>query len=278
MKMTELGKNKVLMAFDDILDLAEYAEAGPADGYSREDTPRLIKFSGGTWSDALEQARTGNPKLVKSFFEGVNVLNAVIEQEKVGEIRDVAGEYFDVADFLSGEPEVFRREEWGDRRQVVSVYANTGMNCVTKNNVIENRGCGIIALCDELSRSGFIVDLHLVEADDYDKMYYTEVKVRLDPLDLDTAAFIVANPMFHRRLWLAVLEHVTGKKYCGGYGRPREFDLEDIFSDGVSGFYFTSSNHGRFAESNYWTLEATKTHILKMIDEFKNNAAQVILG
>lgn len=283
MRETLIGKDNHLLEFDDILDLVEYSESGPQDGYSRCNAEKRVKFSGGTWEDAVKQAKTGNPELVKSFFDGVNVLNAMIEEEKCGEMRDVTGEYFDVAEYLSGEPECFRRDEMGERRQVVPVYANFAMNWRVSNEVIRNRGCGIIALCDELFRSGFIVDLRLVQCargdwGDFDGKYYTSVKVGLDPLDLDTAAFIVANPLCHRRIFFGMLEHVLNKSECGGYGTPDEYDLSDLFDSGLSGFYFVSSNHSRFFSSNYRTLEATKRHVLKMIDEFKESAEQVIVG
>lgn len=283
MKKTLIGKGKYLMEFEDILDFVEYAEGGPSGRHSMT-YPKRPGFCDGTWEDAVTQARTGNSDLVKSLFDGVNVLNAMIEQEKVGEIRDVTGEYFDVADFLSGEPEVFRREEFGDKRQVVPVYANFTMHCDISPKIIRNRGCGIVALCDELSKSGFIVDLRLVESCEgggfacFTGNYYTSIKVGLDPLDLDTAAFIIANPLCLRRIWFAVIERATDNMQCGGYGTPIEYDLSDVFESGLSGFYFTSSNHCVFSESNYSSLEATKEHILKMIEKFKESSEQVVLG
>ena len=271
--------SKVICEYADLGDWVEFAEGGPKDGYSRTLDRDMIEFSGGTWDDAIKQAKTGNPELVTDMFEGVNILSAMIEQEKVGEIRDVHGEYFDVADYLSGEPECFRRDEYGDRRQVVPVYANFAMNCSVSNDAIRNRGCSIIALCDELSRSGFIVDLHLVTANEYNrKKYYSDIKVGLDPLDLDTAVFIVANPLHYRRLWFAVLERLENRSNCGGYSHPSEYDLPEIFESGVSGFYFVSSNHGKYNQNNYKTLEAAKDHVMHMIDEFKQLAEQVILG
>lgn len=272
--------SKVVQEYSSLLDFVEYAEANPHrnGSESHKNTDDMINFCGGTWEDAVSQAKTGNPELVQELFNGVNIINAMIEQERIGEIRDVTGEYFDVADFLFGEPEVFRREEYGDKRQVVPVYANFAMNASISNTVIRNRGCGIIALCDELAKSGFIVDLNMVKSDDYGTKYYTKIKVAIDPLDLDTAAFIVANPMCHRRLWFSILERSEGKANCGTYGRPGEYDLDEIFATGLSGFYFTSSNHRIFDSNNYKTLESTKNHIVSMVEKFKEKAEQVILG
>ena len=268
---------KTMLYFDDILDYVEYCNAVPEKNYSKSRTDN--KWCGGTFAEAVKQATTGNPDLVKDFFDGVNIIQAMIEEEKNGEIRDVTGEYFDVADYLSGEPEVFRRDEYGERKPVVPVYANFSMRCDISTDVIKNRGIAITALCDELSKSGFIVDLNVVHAVSYSgKYYYTKIKLQNDPLDIDTLAFCVANPMCLRRLWFALLENVTNDRSCGGYGSPREYDLQEIFDTGLSGFYFTSSGHNVFRSGNYSSLENAKTHVLAMIEKFKDSAEQVILG
>ena len=271
------GKTNVALQFDDILEYVEYANAVPDKNYSKCNSDD--DWCGGTFEDAVKQAMTGNPDLVKDFFDGVNVIAAMIEEEKVGEIRDVTGEYFDVADYLSGEPEVFRRDEFGERKPVVPVYANFGMNSVISTEIIKNRGIAIAALCDELSKSGFIVDLNVVQAVSYcSKKYYTKIHLQNDPLDIDTLAFCVANPMCLRRLWFAVLENVTDESNCFSYGSPCEYDLQEIFDTGLSGFYFVTSNHDIFRRNNYSSLENAKNHVLGMIEKFKDSAEQVILG
>ena len=277
------GSNKIIQEYGSLLDFVEFAEGNPYYQQSRshKNTAETIEFSGGSWEDAVRQAKTGNPELVYELFNGVNIINAMIEEEKIGEIRDVTGEYFDVADYLSGEPEVFRRDEFGDKRPVVPVYANFAMNCTVSNTVIKNRGCGIVALCDELAKSGFIVDLNMCKSDTYcRRTYYTKIHVAIDPLDLDAAAFIVANPLCHRRLWFSVLERSEKNKNCDSYGYPGEYDLDEIFATGLSGFYFTSSNHSLFQDNRekYETLEGTKDHIMNMVERFKEKAEQVIWG
>jgi hypothetical protein len=271
--------NKVIQEYSSLLDFVEYAEGGPADGYSRNNSKSEVEFAGGTWEDAVSQAKTGNPELVQELFNGVNIINAMIEEERIGEIRDVTGEYFDVADFLSGEPEVFRREEFGEKKPVVPVYANFAMNWRVSNSVIRNRGCGIVALCDELAKRGFVVDLNMCMGNQFNgKTYYEKIRVALDPLDLDTAAYIIANPLCYRRLWFVVLEHAENNPRCGFYGYPCEYDLDEIFATGLSGFYFVSSNHRMWDESNYSTLKSTKLHIKDMVESFVEKAEQVILG
>lgn len=269
------------LEFDDILDFLDYANAVPEYYHSHDSSDRRNQFCGGSFEDAVRQASTGNPELVSRMFEGVNALSSALERESPGEIRDVTGEYFDVADFLSGEPECFRRSEFVERKPVVPVYASFSMDYRVSNEIIRNRGCAIIALCDELSRSGCIVDLHLVhvvESGAADREIFrdkiaTSIRLGLDPLDLDTAAFVLANPLCLRRLWFAVLEHATGHERCAGYGRPTDYVEEPL-----PGIYFVSSAHERFQERNFRTLNDAGSHLLAMLEEFQNGENHLVLG
>ncbi len=276
MNHRKVRKDMELYEFSDILDFVEYTAAVPETNYSKRfHGKRDRKFYGGSFADAIKQGKTGNPELVKSLFDGVNAISAMIEVERSGEIRDVTGEYFDVADFLSGEPEVFRREEYVDRKPAVTVCANFCMDCTVSTECICNRGCAIVALCDELSRSGFIVDIRLVHGAKYNGMTYcTNIAIRNDPVDLDAVAFVMANPLCHRRLWFAALERYTGKKFCGGYGYPCEYELNDA----QSGFNFVSSLHDEFDVGNYESLKAAKNHVLGMIEQYKASPDRVIFG
>lgn len=273
---TKLDSETSILRFDSVADYIDYAENCPKNAEARQNNH--IEWSGGTWQDALTQVKTGNPELVNQFYDGVNVLNAMIEEEKIGEVRDVAGEYFDVADYLSGEPEVFRREEFGDKRQVVPLWVNFGMLSNIEPHIIRNRGCAIVALADELQKSGFIVDLKIVKGSTFwnGRKIYASVDIKHDPLDLDAAAFFIANPLHLRRIWFACLERYI--EVGAEMGASAEYILDDLFESGLSGFYFASSTHKLFKESHYRSLENAKDHVMKMIDEFKNSPNQVIIG
>ena len=263
--------------FDSTIEYAEFAEKCPDNATTREDG--MISWHGGTWEDACKQVRTGNPELVKQLFEGSNIVNALIESDRNGEIRDVTGEYFDVADFLSGEPEVFRRQELDGQRQVVPVWVNFGMLSDVKPKIIVNRGCAIVALVDELQNAGFIVDLRVVKGTDH-RIFgkiYADIKVRTDPVDLDELAFLIANPLNLRRMWFACLESWQQKSFYG-MGLTIEYDLQELFDSGLSGFYFVGSSHNLFRSYNYETLKNAKEHITEMINQFKESAEQVIIG
>ena len=263
--------------FENTLEYAEFSEKCPEISEAKE--PGDIKWHGGTWEDAVEQVRTGNPKLVQQLFEGANILNALIEADKNGEIRDVTGEYFDVADFLSGEPEVFCRQEFDGKRQVVPVWVNFGMLANVSPKTIVNRGCAIVALVDELQNLGYIVDLRVVKGTDHRTLgkIYADIKVHTDPVDLDELAFLIANPLNLRRIWFGCISS-WHPEVCYNMGGTIEYDLQELFDSGLSGFYFVGSSHRIFRDYNFSTLERAKNHICEMIDKFKESAEQVIIG
>lgn len=273
------GGRNIMLEFDDIIEYADYANSVPEFNYSKIYSDE--EFCYGSFDDAVVQAKSGNPNFVKPLFDGINILGHLIENERPAEIRDVSGEYFDVGDFLSGEPEVFRRNELCTTKPVVPVYANISMSWSVPQSLIINRGCAIVALCDLLVNSGYIVDLNLVDAVSiYKKNIYTKIKISTDPIDLDGIAFVVANPLCLRRLSLAVTEKITDKNDCSDdcYGKVIEYILDNIFSGGLSGFYFVSSSNKSFYKGNYRGIDSAREHVVNMIDEFNRNSSQVILG
>lgn len=259
--------------FDGLIEYADIANSVPSDNTSK--TCADNKFAGGTFADAIHQAKTGNPEFVKDFFAGIKELEALIDGDRPLEIRDVAGDYFDIADYLNGEPEVFRRQENMSEPRVVKIVVNAGMKSLIGNSLINNRGMVIVALCDELQKQGFIVDLTILKLTLYcRKLYATYIPVPNNPLDIDSVAFMVANPLFQRRLSFAILEKNTNKKSCFAQGYGHSEDPENIDCN----FYFSSSNHHRFNQYNYSNLNDAKALIMDMLNQYAENKNQVIYG
>lgn len=276
MKKTCLSDKEILFEFDSVADFVEYSSKGPENGSSREEY--RTHLAGGTWEQAIEQAVTGNPELVQEIAYGVGKIEGMIEKDTPGWIRDVTGDFFDVADFLSGEPEVFRREELNEKKMVVPVYSNFSMSSRISNDVIKNRGCAIIDLVDELQRSGFIAELSLVFGSRYNGVErYIKINISQDPVDLDAAAFVLANPMCLRRVYLAFLERECKKSYCGGYGIPVEFPVSRIIETSeLGGINFGSSSSGFFDERDYCDLETSKDHVETILAELSRNPGKLV--
>lgn len=277
MQMETETKRKFLH-FDDILDFADYANKVPEDNWSkiRDDH----EWCGGSFEDAMKQAKTGNPELCQKIFDDVKIIEALIKDDKKADIRDVTGEYFDIGTVLSNEPECWFRKEINGQKPVIPIYASFGMLSSVDVDLITTRGAAIVALIDELEQNGFIVDLHLEKSTEYrGHIYHYSIDVRTDPIDVDTIAFIIANPLCQRRLSFAVLENITNQDCCSGYGYSVNYDPKRILQNSdLSGFYFCCSSSQYFRNSNYESLEAAKKHIMNMLEMFKNNAAQVIFG
>lgn len=276
MKKKCLSKKEFLFEFDSVSDFVEYSSQGPENGTSR--AKYRTETAGGTWEQALEQAITGNPELVQEIAYGVGKIDGMIGKDTPGWIRDVTGDFFDVADFLSGEPEVFRREELNEKKMVVPVFANFSMSHRISNEAIKNRGCAIIALVDELQRAGFIAELSLVFGSLYRNVYrYIKINISQDPVDLDAAAFVLANPMCLRRVYLAFLERECKKSDCGGYGSPVEFPVSRIIETAeFGGINFGSSSSGYFDERDYCDLETSKDHVETILTELSRNPGKVV--
>ena len=270
--------DKVFTHFDGLLEYAEYADGVPVFNYSKDNNDN--DWHGGTFEDAMNQARTGNPELVKSLFDDIQILEGLLEEGDTDTIRDVTGDYFDVGEVISGEPECWRREEYALQKPVIPVFASFSMSCGIRNKIIKNRGAAIIALVDALEKQGFIVDLHLEASRRYEGVtYYDSIKIKTDPIDLDSMAFILANPLCLRRLNLAVLERILSHSNPPGHGMPMNYDTSKILADkDLSGFYLTCSNNDHFDESNYKNLNAAKDHIIKMMESFRENPNQIIIG
>lgn len=280
MKKTILGNNCFLFEFVSVSDFVEYSSNGPKFGYSRDASRSSCKFSGGTWQQAVEQSITGNPELVKEIVYGVECISGVIDREAPEWIRDVEGDYFDVADYLAGEPEVFRKQEDSGSKKIIPVYASFAMGSSISNSVIKNRGCAIIALVDELQKSGNIVELNLVFGSLYNgKTRYIKINIAQDPADLDAAAFVLANPLCLRRIYLAFLETEEKKESCGKYGHPVDFAIELIYGDcEVPGINFVGSCSFDFFSFNYSSMKAAKEHVKDMISEFITNPKRIVRG
>ena len=276
MKKKCLSEKEFLFEFDSVADFVEYSAKGPENGSSREEYRTYS--AGGTWEQALEQAITGNPELVQEIAYGVGKIEGMIEKDTPGWIRDVTGDFFDVSDFLSGEPEVFRREELNEKKMVVPVFANFSMSHDIPNEVIKNRGCAIVSLVDCLQRAGFIVELSLVFGSLYRNVYrYIKINISQDPVDLDAAAFVLANPMCLRRVYLAFLERECKKSHCGGYGSPVEFPVSRIIENAeLGGIDFGSSSSGSFDKRDYCDLETSKDHVETILTELSRNPGKVV--
>lgn len=298
--MLNITNKTVELNFEDVTEYAEFS-AGIKSTNSTAKTDlnkyrETSKWNGCSYEEAQRRIKQGNAELVSELHGKIHVMQAMIEQEQRGVVRDVEGDYFDVGDVLQGEPECWRREEMGEVKPVVPVWVNFGMHCGITKEVICNRGAAVVALVDELQNQGYIVDLHIVHSTDFGNgiKFHMNIKVGTNPVDIDEIAYLLVDVSNLRRIAFTVLERLiyddeykavlTKNKAMPSdwaksvLGRPCEYILDDLFASGLSGFYFCSSNHDDFDSRYYGTLEKAKDHVLDMVKDFEDNAEQVIVG
>lgn len=245
MQITNSGKTTIVDFFG-VSDMLELIKTTNITNHSRDNTSSFVDFSGGTWEGMINQSTYGNMELVNQMSDKLDNLMLEFTAESSEDIKDVYGDYFCVSEFLSGEPEHFRRSDTGrGRRAIVDITVNLGMNCWIDNDTIKNRGCVAVALYNALKASGAIVNISLTDISLYKgKKYIININIPTNPVDLDEFSFVVANPLCHRRAMFAVLEHLTGMSNCESYGEP----IDIVPDEGVDNLciYFSSSNYSEF--------------------------------
>lgn len=223
--------------FPSLKEFARYADMVPAENFSRTNSEN--KWAGGTFADALRQAEYGNSNFASPFVTELTELERIFLTEHEYDVRDITGEYFDVGDFLSGEPEYFFARMLEEQKPIMTIAANIGMNWLQTPALIRRRGCAILALADQLLTRGFQITMKLVESFVFEgKKIVFSIQIHQSPLELNDAVFVLANPLCLRRLGFAVLERVMHRSNCEGYGCPEDFSVNELFSDDECGFYF----------------------------------------
>jgi hypothetical protein len=276
--------------FESVIEFAEFVDANVKESHSRSCPPSSFD-NHQSWDDAIRRASIGNREDVKKLFDNLTIWNDLRRDSAQQEVRDVSGEYFDVAEYLSGEPECFRAmtvQECG--KPVIPLMINCSMAYNIKAEEIINRGTAVVALCDELESQGYIIDMKVVFASQAHGMrqangypnrngrHYTSVKIQNRPLDIDGLSFCVINPAFLRRLYLGLLEYSYGLRSIAGVTSVRDYDLSGtVFDDDYPGFYFQALWSWSDARK-YSTLESSKEHVLSMVDKFNENPQVQVAG
>lgn len=191
----------------------------PGDGVG---TARDKEFYGTKcWEDTLTLAREG-------WHEGAERVQAIAKRLETSLIHnivredvnyDVEGMSFDVARYLTGEPEHWVRQEEStmamEGQRHVKVVVNTAVSGGVERNVIETRGAVIAALVNLLEFAGHRVELWVGRgvAMDYTRrtrpvyVTLTRVKAYDQPLDIERVAFAVAHVAMARRINMAAHAH-----------------------------------------------------------------------
>jgi hypothetical protein len=178
------------------------------------------------WAHCLELARTG-------WDEGRGKLQTEFDKlHGDGDVPENAsyswqeqGEFFDMGAVMSGEPECWMVCDQDPKRQVWKITANIGMSAVIPAASATHRGAAIMALVEALQDQGHIVELEAVDgarnwSERYKKPLHITIPLGITPLDLGTAAFVLAHPSMSRRVVYALTEYSDTQEGNSHYGAP----------------------------------------------------------
>lgn len=261
-KCTTSKNGEKFFEFSSVTEFAVYTDKHKLEGSNGANEKNSSGYCNISYKDALKQARKGNPELVKEMFEGFNLASEILSEGRTDYIRDVEGEFFDVGDFLSGEPEYAFRQVQVEQKPVVKVLVNFGVNCRWSDTELINRGRAIVALCDCLQQTGHIVELNIglncerSDGDGYGNIHF-KMNMEANPIDLDALAFVIANPGCLRRLYFVLYEYAIQKNISYGYGKPQKLDTNGY------DLAFNSQQHG-----DYSTLNDAKQVVVRMIEKY----------
>lgn len=192
--------------FGSTFELVKVAKTAPATCIGKDNSEYKIDFYGGTWEEAIEQAEIGNPELITDI---ISVIPKADEPPYNNFSRDVTGDFFDVGDFLSGEPECCWSSDTEQKREAVNIIVNIGFPESAPADGIKRRGGAIVGLIDNMQKRGYIVNLSVcILGIDYGKKGQYEptlIKIHVDtrPVDIASIAYMIANPLFLRRIIFA---------------------------------------------------------------------------
>lgn len=232
-----MKKKVIKKEFASAAEFAAYANTVPVSCHSRESSAERDEWAGGSFEDAVHYATYGNPEYVKQLFDGVSMMQHDVEEAASAYVRDVEGQFFDVADVMSGEPEHWWREDSQPSRKVIRIWVSIVHSSSCSTSEIINRGAAIVALCDALQKDGCIVEVQCVWGSQFNPrtrrgsgpVHQAVITPSNTPLDIDELAYLIANPTSNRRLAFAFLEKETKTADCGGYGPIAEVYGDEDF-------------------------------------------------
>ena len=151
------------------------------------------------WSDMVEWARTGWKVGTDDIINMIDQVEHIQTEELGGYQRNVTGQFFDVGLVIEGEPECWFEQELEPTRKVVSICCNISSSGGLDSIKLARRGSAIIALVDQLQTAGYIVELTAVSGLAQDKKTaFAWWNFGTTPLDLDSAALVLAHPGWFR--------------------------------------------------------------------------------
>ena len=182
-----------------------------------------------TGSASFEEAQQ---LAISGWSEGRDAMGANVEFAKAKQATfkrpdweySRAGQRVCIPSYVAGAPMhmMLLDDEDATPLPIVRIFCDIGATYNTSAEAMTRKGAAVVALIDQIERSGQRVELIATQITDTHGQYeeqhiHITVKESFEPLDLDRVSFAVAHPSMLRRVCFRIMEF-TFENVVGGYG------------------------------------------------------------
>lgn len=246
------------LVFEDLHEFWQYSFR-ESSAYNKESRTYANHWSGGLdWNESKRLALMGWQKGLVEIDKFQARVNELITSKIVRHkpIYAVAGNYIDIGNYLSNDPECFIAKEYDENNQqgkIITIVCSISFSASISPETIIQRGAMICAFVDAIEYAGYRVEIICNEASS-DSSYnrdgskndsgWFEVDVTIkkanQALNKIELAFCLAHPAMLRRILFSVAEIEEWSDYATNYGYPSkatnkgDIYIEEVFSGEVS--------------------------------------------
>ena len=199
------NKMERLTRFASIAELADHCEELPRAAFHKNSSS---SFAGGTWSEAMEQARTGCPQYVECASALVDQITTALNQDgdRIRWKLSAHGARPSVPATLAGLPlTMWRKQPTADETQPLRIFVNSSSAASVSAEQLIERGAAVLAMAMKLAAER-PVELYAITTLGGAGIYHADITctaIGTNPIDIQAASFALASPLFLRRLTFA---------------------------------------------------------------------------
>ncbi|HHT9079583.1 TPA: DUF7192 family protein [Flavobacterium psychrophilum] len=246
------------LVFEDLHEFWQYSFR-ESKAYNKESRAYANSWSGGLdWNESKRLALMGWQKglvEVDKFQARVNeLITSKIVRHKP--VYAVAGNYIDIGNYLSNDPECFITKEYDENNQkgkIITIVCSIGFSAAISPETIIQRGAMVCALIDAIEYAGYRAEvicnkatstsIYLRDGSNKDNGWLevdVTIKKANQALNRIELAFCLAHPAMLRRIMFSVAEIEGWSDYTYGYGysskatNKGDIYIEEVFSGVVS--------------------------------------------
>ncbi len=216
-------------------------------------------WSGGLdWNESKRLALMGWQKGLVEIDKFQAKVNELITSKIVRHkpIYAVAGNYIDIGNYLSNDPECFVAKEYDENNQkgkIITIVCSISFSAAISPETIIQRGAMVCALIDAIEYAGYRAEVICNETsskfasnrdgNNKERGWFeidVVIKKANQPLNRIELAFCLAHPAMLRRVMFSVAEIEGWSDFTYGYGCPSkatnkgDIYIEEVFSGVVS--------------------------------------------